>query len=65
METVIDFTSQVFAFIEETYGKTRIKKVKQKKNSDVVNLILESSEKKSYSVEKTGNKIIAMLRLNP
>jgi hypothetical protein len=64
MSTVVDFTSQVFAFIENTYGKGVIKKVKLKKNNDVVDRILLDSQTKSYSTEKTGNKLIAMLRLN-
>lgn len=65
METVVDFTSQVFAFIENTYGKGVVKKVKLKKNNDVVDRILADSQTNSYSVEKTGNKLIAMLKVNP
>ena len=65
MSTVVDFGSSVFAFIENTYGKVIAKKVKQKKNNDVVDRILEDSRSKDYSVEKTGNKIVAMLRVNP
>jgi len=63
--TTANFTSEVFAFIEQTYGKAVIKKVKQKKNNDVVDRILSDSLSKEYSFNKTGNKIIAMLRLNP
>lgn len=65
METVVDFTSQVFAFIENTYGKGVIKKVKMKKNTEVVDRILSDSATKSYSIEKTGNKLIAMLKVHP
>ena len=65
METVIDFTSQVFAFIENTYGKGVVKKVKLKKHDDVVDRILADSQNNSYSIEKTGNKLIAMLKVNP
>jgi len=65
MSTVVDFDSSVFAFIENTYGKVIAKKVKQKQNNGVVDRILEDSRSKDYSVEKTGNKIIAMLRVNP
>lgn len=60
-----NFTSEVFAFIEKTYGKTVIKKVKQKKNNDIVDRILNDSLSKDYTFDRTGNKIIAMLRLNP
>lgn len=65
METVVDFTSQVFAFIENTYGKGVIKKVKLKKNNAVVDKILSDSLSKEYDIERTGNKLVAMLRLNP
>ena len=65
METVVDFTSQVFAFIESTYGKSVIKKVKMKKNSDIVDKILSDSLSREYDLERTGNKIVAMLRVNP
>ena len=64
META-NFTSEVFAFIENTYGKNIIKKVKQKKNNDIVDRILADSLSKDYSFDRTGNKIIAMLRLKP
>ena len=63
--TTANFTSEVFAFIEQTYGKAVIRKVKQKNNNDVVDRILSDSLAKEYSFDKTGNKIIAMLRLNP
>ena len=65
METIVDFSSQVFAFIENTYGKSVTKKVKLKKNNDIVDRILSDSLSKEYDVEKTGNKLVAMLRLNP
>ena len=65
METVVDFTSQVFAFIESTYGKSVIKKVKMKKNSDIVERILADSISRNYDEIRTGNKLVAMLRVNP
>jgi len=65
MTTVVDFNSSVFAFIETTYGKSVTRKVKHKNNNEIVDRILEDSRNKDYSVEKTGNKIIAMLRVNP
>lgn len=65
MQTAVDFTSQVFAFIENTYGKGIIKKVKLKKNNDIVDRILSDSLSKEYDSERTGNKLVAMLRLNP
>ncbi len=64
META-NFTSEVFAFIEKTYGKSVIKKVKQKNNNDIVDKILADSLSKEYAFDRTANKIIAMLRLNP
>lgn len=65
METIVDFSSQVFAFIENTYGKSIIKKVKLKKNKDIVNRILSDSQAKEYSVDRTGHKLMAMLRVIP
>ena len=65
MQTAVDFTSQVFAFIENTYGKGILKKVKLKKNNDIVDRILSDSLSKEYDSERTGNKLVAMLRLNP
>jgi|TARA_B100001094_G_C18056545_1_gene732783 hypothetical protein len=64
META-NFTYEVFAFIENTYGKNVLRKVKNKDNNTVVDNILADSLTKEYDVEKTSNKIIAMLRLNP
>jgi len=64
META-NFTSEVFAFIENTYSKNILRKVKNKDNTNTVDRILSDSLSKEYAVEKTGNKIIAMLRLNP
>ena len=64
META-NFTSEVFAFIEKTYSKNLLRKVKNKDNTNTVDKILSDSLSKEYYVEKTGNKIIAMLRLNP
>ena len=63
--TVSDFTSEVFAFIENTYGKGVVKKVKLKKNETIVDRILSDSLSKEYDIERTGNKLIAILRLNP
>ena len=65
MTALVDFDSSVFAFIEETYGKSISRKVKQKSNNEIVNRILEDSRNRDYSIERTGNKIIAMLRINP
>ena len=64
META-NFTSEVFAYVEHTYGKNLLKKLKQKKNSEVVERLLASSLKNEYGIDRTANKIIAMLRLNP
>jgi len=64
META-SFTSEVFAFVEQQYNKSLLRKVKHKNNTDVVDKILGDSLKKEYSVSKTANKLIAMLRLNP
>jgi len=65
MTDTIDFNTEVLAFVEKTYGQKTAKKITLKKNSEVVDRILLDSKNKSYSAEKTGNKIIAMLRINP
>ena len=63
--TVTDFTSEVFAFIEVTYGKKVIKKVKHKDNIEIIKNITDDSESKEYTVDKTAHKIMAMLRIIP
>jgi hypothetical protein len=65
MVDTIDFNNEVLAFVEKTYGQKISKKISLKKNSKVVDRILADSRNKSYSIEKTGNKLIAMLRINP
>jgi hypothetical protein len=64
MTTTANFTSEVFAYIEQNYNKSLLRKVKQKQHNDVVDRLLADSLKKEYKVSKTANKIIAMLRLN-
>ena len=63
--TTANFTSEVFAYIEQTYNKSTLRKVKNKNNNEIVDRILGDSLKKEYSVDKAANKILAMLRLNP
>jgi hypothetical protein len=65
MSSVVDFTSEVFAFIETTYGKGCLRNVKGNKNQETVDRILEDSKNKGYCTDRTANKIVAMLRLNP
>ena len=65
MTDTIDFNTEVLAFVEKTYGQKIAKKIVLKKNSEIVDRIMLDSKNKSYSVEKTGNKLIAMLRINP
>lgn len=65
MTTTANFTSEVFAYIENNYNKNLLRRVKSKKNNEVVDRLLADSLQKEYEVSKTANKIIAMLRLNP
>jgi len=65
MSQVVDFTFEVFGFIETNYGKSCLRSVKSKKNQEIVDKLLEDSRSKEYSADRTANKIIAMLRLNP
>ena len=60
-----DFNNAVISFVEQTYGQKIVKKIKLKKNSEIVNRILLDSNHKDYSIDKAGNNIIAMLRINP
>ena len=63
--TTANCTSEVFAYIEQTYDKSTLRKVKNKNNNEIVDRILGDSLKKEYPVDKAANKILAMLRLNP
>ena len=65
MSQVVNFNKGVFSFIGNEYGKNVLRKVQSKKNSGVVDRILSDSFSKDYETERTGNKIIAMLRLTP
>lgn len=63
--TTSEFIDGVFSFIENTYGGDLLNTVRDKGNRDVVDRILTDSLARGYTDEKTGNKIIAMLRINP
>ena len=65
MTTTANFTSEVFAYIEQNYNKSLLRKVKQKQHNEIVDKVLADSLTKQYEVARTANKIIAMLRLNP
>jgi hypothetical protein len=65
MESFGSFYASVFSFIENTYGGDLLAKVKSKTNAGVVDRIMADSHKRGYADDRTGNKIIAMLRLNP
>lgn len=65
MSNKVNFNDSVFVFIAKQYTTKTLKKVQLKDNKEVVSKILHDSLSKSYTVEKTGNKIVAMLRLNP
>ena len=65
MESFGSFYASVFSFIENTYGGDLLTKVKSKTNAGVVDRIMLDSHKRGYADDRTGNKIIAMLRLNP
>ena len=59
------FNKSVFNYISTEYGNSTLKKVQTAKNKDKVKHLLEDSRTKSYNADRTANKIIAMLRLNP
>ena len=64
-KTVDAFNKNVFNYISTEYGNSTLKKVQTAKNKDRVKHLLEDSRSKSYETDRTANKIIAMLRLNP
>lgn len=59
------FSDRVFGFIEKEYGQNVVKNVRLDRHKSVVNRLISSSSQKNDSIEHTGNKIIAMLRMNP
>jgi hypothetical protein len=59
------FNKSVFNYISTEYGNSTLKKVQTSKNKHRVKLLLEDSRTKGYDADRTANKIIAMLRLNP
>ncbi len=66
MMTKVDaFNKNVFNYISTEYGNSTLKKVQTSKNKDRVKYLLEDSRNRNYDTDKTANKIIAMLRLNP
>lgn len=65
MNATMSFSDQIFNFILNQYGKSVLEKVKAESNKSVVNRLVSSSSAENYSVERTANKIVAMLRLNP
>lgn len=64
-KTVNTFNKDVFNYISSEYGNSTLKKVQTAKNKDRVKHLLEDSRTRSYEADRTANKIIAMLRLNP
>ncbi len=64
-KTVESFNKNVFNYIATEYGNSTLKKVQTAKNKDKVKHLLEDSRTKSYDTDRTANKILAMLRLNP
>jgi|APGre2960657404_1045060.scaffolds.fasta_scaffold04872_2 hypothetical protein len=65
MVTSDNFGNQVFDFVYKQYGKQMVENIKLDRNKNTVNKLIESSSRKNDTIEHTGNKIIAMLRLNP
>lgn len=59
------FNKDVFKFIKRTYKENVLTSVQKKEHNTTVDRLLADSLTKEYSVEKTANKIVAMLRLNP
>lgn len=59
------FADNILKYISKVYGQSVENSVKSKKNEDVFQRIVVSSEKQNQTVEHAANKIIAMLRMNP
>lgn len=65
MEEVNTFNKDVFNYISEKYGNNILKKVQKADSKTVVKSILNNSREHDYAVDRTANKILAMLKLNP
>ena len=65
MEEVNTFNKDVFNYISEKYGNNILKKVQKADSKTVVKSILNNSREHDYTVDRTANKILAMLKLNP
>jgi predicted ArsR family transcriptional regulator len=65
MINTVDFMSDVLAFVQKTYGSNIFNQIAAKQHKALVNKLSEEGLKLNYPVEKTANKIIAMLRVNP
>lgn len=59
------FADNILKYIGKIYGQSIQTSVQSKKNQDVFQRLVISSEKQNQTVEHTANKIIAMLRMNP
>lgn len=59
------FAKKIYSYIGSEYGKKVLKNVQSAEHKSVVEKILTSSEKQEDTIQHAGNKIIAMLRLNP
>jgi len=65
MTKIDKFNKSVFNYISTEYGNNTLKKVQTSKNKDKVKYLLEDSRNRDYDTDRTANKIIAMLKLNP
>ena len=65
MEEVNTFNKDVFDYISEKYGNNILKKVQKADSKTVVKSILNNSREHDYAVDRTANKVLAMLKLNP
>jgi hypothetical protein len=65
MTKIDKFNKSVFNYISTEYGNSTLKKVQTSKNKDKVKYLLEDSRNRDYDTDRTANKIIAMLKLNP
>ncbi len=58
-------SKEIFNYIKKEYGKNVLAKVQSDEHKTVVSKLLKSAESQGDNIEHAGNKIIAMLRMNP
>jgi hypothetical protein len=65
MTVAESFSDKVYDYIRNQYGKNTLKFVQADNHKTTVSKFLDTAEKNNHDIDRTANKIIAMLRVNP